>query len=563
MQFRRRAAAAAACPLLWATFCAHAASAPSSSIIRELPANSALCVICNNVAQLDQRISRFEQRITGQQPQFDEFAALKMVLGPYWNISAPMAWVLPSPAKGKILELRQSVVILQTTNTAKFIAGLKNGAVRGGITPARIEGTPAFIATRGLWTVISASRSELKSYLQTKTRLKLSGKMTAALRHADIAIEADARALRKELGDPSQALLFSAVPGNPLSLRNPALKSILRQMGNKLNKQLNTALKRSVLTLHFGRQALIINLTTGFHAHSPMAQLFAAQPPLPAQALAGLPDHRYFSLYADSINGPSVAKWLQTLLPAKVQTSPGDPRPKRSPTSQEIPHILAAVADHTGAAAIVLPPATPSGTGREPLNHWGSGPTIIIMHGKHPTTEMHNLARYFSRATHDQPKTAPPDGSNLTHGTLMGYQVIRIVGPTKKNIKNSQTVELINMRTHGVLLCVGVPHTLLKSAVIAADKNLTAIMKRPGLTQSIAEIVPRSFMVAYLPIARWTQQQTAAPKPKPANALALGLPPPPAVVSVGAGKKSLVIRVYIPVATLEQSLSSNPAGALF
>ncbi len=562
MQFRRRAAAAA-WPLLGVTICAHGAGAPTSSIIRELPSTSALCVICNNVAQLDQRITRLERRITGRQPQFDEFTALKMVLGPYWNISAPMAWVMPSPAKGKILELRQSVVILQTTNTAKFIASLKNGAARGGITPARIEGTPAFIATRGVWTFISASRSALKMYLQAKSHLTLPGHLPVALRHADIAVEADTHAIRKELVDPSKAMLFSAMPGNPLPVGSPALKSLLQQIGNKLSKQLSTDLNRSLLTLHFGRQALIVNLTNAFHAHSPMAQLVAAQPPLPAHALAGLPDQRYFSLYADSIDGPSVAKWLKTLLPAKVENSPGSPRHKRSTAIQEFPQILAAVADHTGAAAIGLPPSTPSSAGRGPLNHWGSGSAIIIMHCKHPTTEMHDLAGYFSHLAYVRTKTAPPDDKNLTHSTLMGYQVIRIVGPTQKPIRTSPTVELINMRTHGVLLCVGVPHPLLKSAVTAAGNNLTAVMKRPGLTQTLARVVPGSFLVAYLPIARWTQQQNAVPTSKAANALALGLPPPPAVVSVGAGGKSLVIQVYIPVATLEQSLSGNPAGALF
>ncbi len=563
MQFRHRAAATAAWPLLLLASCANAGSASNNSVIGELPANSALCVICNNVAQLDQRIARLERRIAGHQPQFDEFTALKMVLGPYWNISAPMAWAMPAPAKGKILELRESIVILQTTNNAKFVAGLKNGAARGGITPARIEGTPAFIATRGIWTFISASRSALKMYLQAKPGLTLPGKMTAALRHADIAVETDTHAMRKELLDPSKAMLFAGMSGHRLPFGSPDLKSILRQMGNKLNKQLTTALKRSVLTLHFGRQALIFNLTSAFHAHSPIAQLLAAQPPLSTHALAGLPDERYFSLYADSINGLSTAQWLRTLLPTKAQGGPGASRHKRSTAKQELQNILAAVADHTGSAAIMLRPAMSASTSGEPQDPWGSGHGIVIMRGKHPKAEMHNLVGYFSRSAGAGVKTGTAVDKNITHSTLMGYPATRIILPTQKRVKTSDTIELIDMGTHGVLLGVDVPHILLKSAVTAAGSNLTAIMKRPGLAQTLTEIVPGSFMVAYLPIARWTQQHNAAATPKPANALALGLPPPPAVVSVSAGKKSLVIQVYIPVATLEQSLSGNPAGALF
>ena len=101
------------------------------------------------------------------------------------------------------------------------------------------------------------------------------------------------------------------------------------------------------------------------------------------------------------------------------------------------------------------------------------------------------------------------------------------------------------------------------TAIAAAKENVQAISKRPGLAQSAGELLPGTFAAAYLPIARWNQRQNTAAVPKAANALTLGLPPPPAVFSVGSGKKSLNMQLYIPVATLEQSLSGNSASALF
>ena len=257
------------------------------------------------------------------------------------------------------------------------------------------------------------------------------------------------------------------------------------------------------------------------------------------------------------------SKWLQTLLPAKVRNGPGAPAQKSSEANKEVQIFLTAVADHTGTAAIMPAPAT-SSTAKDPVNPWGSGPAIIIMHCEHPRAEMLNLAACFSRRpapSRIKPGTAV--AKTLTPGNLMGYPAIRINLPTQKHVRTPHVVELINMGTHRVLLGVDVPHKLLKSAVAAAGNNLAAIMKRPGLAQSMAEIVPRSFMVAYLPIARWSQPANTAETPKPAHALTLGLPPPPAVFSVGAGKKSLNMQLYIPVASLEQSLSGNPAGALF
>ncbi len=565
MPFRCHAVAAAAGALLFPALSARASAANADSIVHELPATSALCVICANVSHLDQRVGRLERRITGQQPQFDEFSALKMVFGPYWKLSAPMAWVLPSPAKGNILELRKSLVILQTTNSAKFTASLKNGPARGGITPAQIEGSPAFIATRGAWTFISASRSTLKIYMQAKSRLALPGDMMAAVRHADIAVEGDTRAIKKELFEPSQALL-GAMPVNHQWVGSPALNAILHQMENKLTGQLNTAIRRSVLTLHLGRRAVIINLTAAFHARTPIGRLFAAQNPLAANALAGLPNLRYFALYADSINGTAVAKWLRTLLPANVHSGPADPVQKPSKANIEIQNILTAIANHTGTAAIMPAPATPAGAA-DLVNPWDAGPDMILMHTSHPKTEIGALADCLSRATATRIKhgstAGTADHKASAHSNIMGYPAISINLATQKHVRTPHVVQLVNIGPHRVLVGVDVSRKLLKSAVAAAGSNLMAIMKRPGLAQTITEVVPRSFMVAYLPIARWSQQRTAVPAPKPAHALMLGLPPPPAVFSVGAGGKSLNMQLYIPVASLEQSLSGNPVGALF
>ena len=528
------------------------------SISAELPADSALCVVCNNVARLDRRLNRMEMRITGHRSQFDEFTALKMILGPYWNISGPLAFITPTPTKGNALDMRRSVLILQATNTAKFIAGLKNGPTRGGITPARMEGSPAYIATRGPWIFLSASRSALKNYLKAKSGLKLPAKMNLAMLQSDITMEGDSRAIRKVLFQPSEAMIFAAMPGIQLPVRSPALRRILHQVGSEMSRQLRTALDRSALTVHFGRQALVLNLANRFHSNSPVAKLIVAQPPLPTNALAGLPNLRYSVLYADSINGVAISQWLQAMLSAKAR--------KQVRGSKELRNFLAAVADHTGTGAIMLPPIpSKPPASADMLNPWASGPAIIIQYSRHPKAQMHYLAAYFNGhpATIEHGTTSMHHGMQIIHATIMGYPSIRIAMPAKRLGGTSHHIELINIGSHRVLVGVDTTEKLLKSAIAAAKENVQAISKRPGLAQSAGELLPGTFAAAYLPIARWNQRQNTAAVPKAANALTLGLPPPPAVFSVGTGKKSLNMQLYIPVATLEQSLSGNSAGALF
>jgi|GEM_PF-3899466 len=558
MLFRRCAIASVILPLMLLTLRASAAGKMQDSISAELPADSALCVVGNNVVRLDRRISRMEMRITGHRSQFDEFTALKMILGPYWNISGPLAFVMPTPAKGSTLQMRHAVLILQATNTAKFIAGLKNGTARGGITPARMEGSPAYIATRGPWIFLSPSRSALKHYLKAKSGLTLPAKMNLAMRQSDITIEGDSRAIRKVLFQPSEAMIFAAMPGNQLPVRSAALRAILHQVGSEMSQQLRTALDRSALTVHFGRQALVLNLVNRFHANSPLAKLIASQPPLPTNALAGLPNLRYSVLYADSINGVAISQWLQAMLSAKGQ--------KQVSGSKEIRNFLAAIADHTGTGAIMLPPI-PSKPPPRPnmVNPWASGPAIIIQYSRHPKAQMHNLAAYFNghAATIEHGTTSTHPDMQIIQATVMGYPSIRIAMPAKRLGGTSHHIELMNIGSHRILVCVDATKKLLKSAIAAAKENVHAISKRPGLAQSAGEILPGTFIAAYLPIARWNQLQNTTTVPKAANALTLGLPPPPAVFSVGIGKKSLNMQLYIPVATLEQSLSGNSAGALF
>ncbi|MHB1768070.1 MAG: hypothetical protein ACYCUV_09500, partial [Phycisphaerae bacterium] len=353
-------------------------------------------------------------------------------------------------------------------------------------------------------------------------------------------------------------MIFAAIPGNQLPLRSPALRAILHHVGSEMSQQLRTALDRSALTVHFGRQALVLNLANRFHANSPVTKLIASQPPLPTNALAGLPNLRYSVLYADSINGAAISHWLKAMLAAKGQ--------KQATGSREIRNFLAAVADHTGTGAIMLPPI-PSKLPTRPdmVNPWASGPAIIIQYSRHPKAQMHNLAAYFNGrpATIEHGTTSTHRDMQIIHATVSGYQSIRIAMPAKKPGGSSHHIELINIGSHRVLVGVDTTEILLKSAIAAAKENVHAISKRPGLAQIAGEILPGTFAAAYLPIARWNQLQNTTTVPKAANALTLGLPPPPAVFSVGTGKRSLNMQLYIPVATLEQSLSGNSAGALF
>ena len=558
MLIRRCTAASVILLLLLLTQRAMAVEKISGAISSELPANSALCVVCNNVLRLEHRISRLQTRITGHRSQFDEFTALKMILGPYWNISGPFAFVIPTPERHNALQMRETVVVLQATNPAKFIAGLKNGTARGGITPVRMEGSPAYIASRGNWIFISASPSALKSYMKAKTGLKLPAKMDSAMGRSDITIEGDSRALRKVLFQPSAAMISALMPGHQLAVRSSALRAILHQVGSEISNQLRTALQRSAMTVHLGRQALVINLTNRFHGHSPLAKLIAAQPALPANALAGLPDARYSVLYADSINGSSISRWLKAMLAANRQ--------KRAGESKDIRNFLSAVADHTGTAAMLLPPK-PAGNTVRPMmvSPWASGPAVILQYTQHPKAQMRNLAAYFNhryaRAGHGT--TRSQQHMQTTGLSIMGYPAMRMTLAAKTPGESEHHIVMINIGSHRILVGVDSTAAFIKSAVTAVQKSDRTICKRPGLAQSIGKILPHSFAAAYLPIARWNQLQNRTSVPKAANALTLGLPPPPAVFSVGTDEKSLNMQLYIPVATLEQSLSGNSAGTLF
>ena len=524
------------------------------SIYTELPVASALCVVCNNVLRLDQHLNRMEMRIMGTASQFDELTPLKMVLGPYWNINAPLAFIIPTPAKGGILTMRNSVLILQATNTAKFIAGLKNGATKGGITPARIEGSPAYIATRGPWIFLSASRAELKHYLRAKRGLTLNANMTRAMHHADISVEGDARAVKADLLQPLQAAILPAFQGNQFAKRNTALRAVTHQLDDKIGQQLIHAFQRSVLTVHVGRQALVIDILNRLHASTPFGKLVASQTPLPANALAGLPNMRYSALFANSINGAAVSRWLNTMLPTATK--------KQSQALREIRSFSTLVAGHTGTSAIVLPPIhTPAPAGAAMVNSLAIGPIILITRSDHPKAQMRHLSNFLKSQV--AVKTGKSENATLTDSRILGYAAVGLNIAAKPTVESLHHIEMVDIGTHRVLVAVNAPRKLLLSALAAAKKQRSAIARRPGLAQSLDKILPQSFVTAYWPIGRWNQGQAKAAVPKAAHALTLGLPPPPAVFSVGTGKKSLNMQLYIPVATLEQSLSGNSAGALF
>jgi hypothetical protein len=510
-----------------------------------------------------------QRRVTGQAPQFDEFAVLKMALGRSWDMNGGLAWVIPTPPQGKTMQARDSVVILRATHAGNFISRLKNGVIKNGITPGRIEGSPAFMATRGRWVLMSASRSTLRNYLTAKSGLKLSSAMQAAFNSSDLTIEGETTAVRKvfqELVAPSVGMMLSAMPGHPLPIGNPALSKIMHQAGRKMLQQLNTSLQLSMLTVHFGRQAVVVNLAGRFKAGTAAARLIQAQPAISPLVLAGLPNRRYWGIYADSINGAALAEFLRSTLPAAAHGAAAS-NTKTLLKNRSIRAFLNALAGHTGSGTVLLMAHHQSLSAGEVLtNPWDSGPAVIILYARNAQAQLHNLATLFRRhpfaasaaAAHTVRHTV-----TVSHVNVQGMTAMLLALPSAGRSQKAHQINLIELDGHRVLVCIDAAPTLLHAAIAAAGAKIPALAKRPGLAQTIGNVVPGTFVVAYLPFARWNTLQNTPAGPKAANALTLGLPPPPAVFSIGAGKQSLNMQLYIPMATLEQSLAGNSAGTLF
>ncbi len=561
-------AAIAALQLSAATRFATAAPRKDLSIRRQLPATSALCIVSQNVLQLDTRILRMQRRISGQAPPDDIFVMAKMMLGPYWDTAAPVAWVIPTPRKAQSIESRRSLVILRATDAAKFIAGFKTGATKGGITPGAIRGGHWFMTNRGNWIFLSTSSSTLKAYLKGQSGLKLSADMRKSLAKSDLAIEGDTAALRKILSQPTTAMALSQLPVNKMPLGSAPLGILLHELDAAIARQTTDSTVRSLLTADFGRRAMVYNLTVQFKADSSIVKVVGAQSPLPANALAGLPSVRYNALYADSINGAAVAHWLGKLLPARHHAAQPAGSHAFDPHNafQTCLHILA---DHTGSSAVMLArPSAVSPTALTP-GEWDGGPALILIRTQHPLAQLHRLAK-LAACGHSPPaphaaatRSAGVPAIKISNVQILGLPTLRIdIGPAGV-AQPAHHVEIIKVATHRLLACVDTTSAVTQSAIKTARMNVSAIIKRPGLAQSMADRLPGSFMVAYLPIARWSQSQGGTAAPKAANALTLGLPPPPAVFSVAAGKQSLKMQMVVPMATMEQCIPGSPGGGLF
>ncbi|HTV48957.1 MAG TPA: hypothetical protein VMG59_10990 [Phycisphaerae bacterium] len=348
----------------------------------------------------------------------------------------------------------------------------------------------------------------------------------------------------------------------------------------------------SLITMRLDNQGITTDTIAQFHSGSSTAKLIEAQPPLPQNALAGLPNKDYVGVWADSINGRAVSEWLDSLLASMGPAATAQEIQTRQAIAKLLNEDLQPMANHISDAGMVLLPAVTSPSGAPMAGNpqpdqqlhiksiMVSVPGVIYLcSSDNPAKDIGLIPSWINSTIQSmkaqnqdldvEAKSTPAaltiDGTSLTRVDVSISDAVQAPGqPAPPHVQPIVTAVYYGaVGTNTIMIASSVDQDTLQQTVADIKSGNAGVEKRPDLAQVREQILPNAFFAAYVPLARLAglmngeesanQQATAMP----AGALALGVPPPPVVISVAGIGTALDIAVYLPMDTLIDASKSE------
>src|SRR5271170_4678451 len=549
----------------------------NTDALQVVPADARFCFVARNMQSVVTKFMAIESRINGQSQSFDPTAMLTQMLGPSFDPNGSVAAVMTG--QGLLSDDATDTdmaIFLPAKDSAKLTAIFNPKAGPDGILqgtfPVGMGGAsqPMFLATYPGYVAIAPTEKAIKA-LQSAGRTlgaALTPQVQDKINNSDIYLYFNTAAITKNADQQLNQSLDSAEQSidSQVLAGSGELKAVLDILRLAVLQSIKDN-QYGLVTIRMDNQGVTIDTIAEFQSGSSTAKLLEAQPALPANALAGLPNKDYVGVWTDSINGRAVYEWLNSLNSSSGPAMDAQKQQIQAAITKLLDDDVQPMTDHVSDTAMVLlptvtqqtaaPAGAASGTGAQvQLKSMAiSVPGVIFLCSSTDPAKDAGLIPSWVNST-IQSITSENQGLKIDaqtapvplniNGTLLTRVDLSISDAklTSTQTSSRNTPALTTQIYYGavqpstVMIACNVDQDTLQETVANINSGTAGVEQRPDLAQVRKEILPGAFFAAYVPIARLEllmngqtsgNQQAAA---MPSDALALGVPPPPVAISV-------------------------------
>ncbi len=549
----------------------HGATNPAMRICSMAPANSSMVLIFRNPAALDRKIMQISQALkipTSEDPL--QSAEKSMGLAGMMNSKLPAGVVmLPQPQGNPAMGEPWVLALIPVNNYAAAAKALQCGTVQNGISAGTDpSGTAEYLANRGDYAIMSPSKPALKAFLADTKMLSagLSPTYAQAIMGSDVAAYLNMKVLGPIASNGLKSIaqmMTSFEASDPTLQRGVAMDLI----SARAIEQFLTSATRQFIGVHISNRGISLQTIGDLRPTSPMGQLLAAQTAIGNAPLAGLPTGRYITAGAYHLNGRAIAQWLPTLTRPKQMTGPMAPIEKFVESDIQVYGNL--ISKQQGSNGVVF--SNPGGGGI-------SG--VTIQDSLVPAATIAELEKFSARLMPATPAgTSPPFKTTFTHNALQvgGTSLTRMAMRVKASQKSmasglkmlfgrGEFVEYLGaVGPHRIVGIFNMPKSKIPGVLAAVHGGIDTLSLRKSIQAANKHVLPHPGCTVYILVNRLLANMAANLRkenglPQPAtNGLVLGRRFIPMVASSSAQGSRLRIKLYLPMATLEDTVNQGRA----
>ncbi len=551
---------------------ASAAVVPSTNICTMLPAKSSAVIIFRNPAALDRKIVQMERdlKIPMQQDPLQSTENSMNLIG---NIKEdqPAAVVMLDRPKGSIEPASQwAVVAVAVKNYAAMQKNYQCGTAQDGINSGQDpSGNPIFIAQENGYALLSPVKQALQAFIANKQMLSstLSPTYSRAIEKNDVSAYLN----MSILGPGAKAELdayFQMMLGFEASDPSQA-DALVTQLGfERLIGQFLTNSRRQFIGIHITNRGITLQNSGDMKPGTPMGQLVAAQPTLEASPLGGLPNGRYVAATAAVFNGLAFSQWFTTLEKSGQQN--GITASVEKKLDSAITQYQGMIANESGSRAVVLSSRRGHGLSVVELGTYADAAKglktaeamIPAMMKKMQSTGPVPFKIVVT------PNAVNTNGVSLTqiHMSANGANAASVASVFKMIFGSPALVEYAGAtNNHNIIVAANVHKSGMASLIATSRANVDNLSKRESIRDVQSHVLPHANFVMYILINRMLSDvagnlRKANGLPQPTTkGLVLGRRFLPMVVSTSARGNRISAKIFIPMATLEDTINQGRA----